>query len=83
MIKSEKDILYNTIIFIYMDFIERLNNINSTEIDKLNDLYEELLTNHSNKKLDYIFYSLKSLYTLILKPNKRKFALTILLRILL
>jgi hypothetical protein len=66
-----------------MDFIERLNNIDSTEIDKLNDLYEELLINHSNKELDYIFYSLKSLYTLILKPNKRKFALTILLRILL
>ena len=30
-----------------MDFIERLNNINSTEVDKLNDLYEELLIGDS------------------------------------
>jgi len=55
-----------------MDFIERLNNINSTEIDKLNDLYEELLINHSNKELDYIFYSLKKFIYTNIKTEEKK-----------
>ncbi len=55
-----------------MDFIERLNNIDSTEIGKLNDLYEDLLTNHSNKELDYIFYSLKKFIYTNIKTEEKK-----------
>ena len=55
-----------------MDFIEKLNNINHTETDKLNNLYEELLKNYSNKELDYVFYSLKNFKYTNIKTEEKK-----------